>query len=115
MVGKQSVSWLMGCVGRDVRLQLDICPVGSRKHRTGSRKRFMGKPEYVENFMRFIAQELREYMAALGIRKVNDLIGRTDLLKIKDGEEEKANTLILVRYWMQVLWGDAKKNKFNPK
>ena len=51
----------------------------------------MGKPEYVENFMRFIAQELREYMAALGIRKVNDLIGRTDLLKIKDGEEGKTH------------------------
>lgn len=45
--------------------------------------------------MRFIAQELQRYMAALGIRKVNDLIGRTDLLKIKDGEEEKAKHIDL--------------------
>ena len=42
------------------------------------------KPEYVENFMKFIAQELREYMAKLGIRTVNELVGRTDLLKVRE-------------------------------
>lgn len=52
------------------------------------RKRFKGKPEYVENFMKFIAQELREYVLMLGYRKVDDLIGRTDLLKVKDDESE---------------------------
>ena len=45
------------------------------------RKRFAGKPEYVENFMRFIAQELREYMAKLGVRTVDEMVGRTDLLR----------------------------------
>ena len=79
------------------------------------RKRFMGKPEYVENFMRFIAQELREYMAALGIRKVNDLIGRTDLLKIKDGEEEKAKHIDLSAILDASFAGERKENKFNPK
>lgn len=44
------------------------------------RKRFAGKPEYVENFMLFIAQELREYMAKLGMRTVEEMVGRTDLL-----------------------------------
>ena len=48
------------------------------------RKRFRGKPEYVVNFMHFIAQELREYMAKLGIKSVDELVGRTDLLKRKD-------------------------------
>ena len=47
------------------------------------RKRFKGKPEYVVNFMKFIAQELREYMAKLGIRTVDELVGRVDLLKVK--------------------------------
>ena len=48
------------------------------------RKRFRGKPEYVVNFMLFIAQELREYMARLGVRTVDDLVGRTDLLKRRE-------------------------------
>ena len=46
-----------------------------------SRKNFRGKPEYVINFMRFIAQNLREYMAKLGVRTIDELVGRTDLLK----------------------------------
>ena len=44
------------------------------------RKRFAGKPEYVVNFMRFIAEELREYMARLGVRTLDEMVGRTDLL-----------------------------------
>ena len=48
---------------------------------------FKGKPEYVVNFMKFIAQELREYMAKLGVRTVDELVGRTDLLKRKDVSE----------------------------
>lgn len=48
------------------------------------RKRFKGKPEYVVNFMKFIAEELREYMAKLGVRTVDELVGRTELLKRKD-------------------------------
>ena len=79
------------------------------------RKRFMGKPEYVENFMRFIAQELREYMAALGIRKVDDLVGRTDLLKVKDTEQAAARQVDLEAIIDASFAEERKENKFNPK
>ena len=52
------------------------------------RKRFRGKPEYVKNFMRFIAQEIREYMAKLGFRTVDEMVGRTDLLVQTDNVPE---------------------------
>lgn len=48
------------------------------------RKRFIGKPEYIVNFMHFVAQELREIMAKLGIRTVSELVGRSDFLKVRD-------------------------------
>ena len=73
----------MGCVMMRV-CNLDTCPVGVATQNPELRKRFKGKPEYVMNFMRFIAQELREYMAKLGVRTVDDLVGRTDLLKMRD-------------------------------
>ena len=73
----------MGCVMMRV-CNLDTCPVGVATQNPELRKRFAGKPEYVVNFMHFIAQELREYMAALGIRTVDELVGRSDLLKVKD-------------------------------
>ena len=73
----------MGCVMMRV-CNLDTCPVGVATQNPELRKRFKGKPEYVMNFMRFIAQELREYMAKLGVRTVDDLVGRTDLLKMKE-------------------------------
>ncbi|MDE5798030.1 MAG: glutamate synthase subunit alpha, partial [Treponemataceae bacterium] len=63
--------------------QLDTCPFGVATQNDKLRAKFPGKPEYVENFMRFIAQELREYMAALGIRTVEAMVGRTDLLRLK--------------------------------
>ena len=52
---------------------LDTCPVGIATQNPELRKRFQGKPEYVENFMRFVAQELREYMAKLGVRTVDEM------------------------------------------
>ena len=70
----------LGCVMMRV-CNLDTCPVGVATQNPELRKRFMGKPEYVENFMRFIAQELREYMAAFGVRTVDELVGRTDFLE----------------------------------
>ena len=63
---------------------LDTCPFGVATQNEKLRKRFPGKPEYVENFMKFIAQELREYMAKLGVRSIDEMCGRTDLLKLKD-------------------------------
>ena len=79
----------MGCVMMRV-CNLDTCPMGIATQNPELRKRFRGKPEYIVNFMHFIAQELREYMAKLGIRTVDELIGRTDLLyKKKCPEAEK--------------------------
>ena len=73
----------LGCVMMRV-CNLDTCPVGVATQNPELRKRFQGKPEYVVNFMRFIAQELREHMARLGVRTVEELVGRTDLLKQRD-------------------------------
>ena len=73
----------MGCVMMRV-CNLDTCPMGIATQNPELRKRFKGKPEYVVNFMKFIAQELREYMARLGVRTVDELVGRTDLLRRKD-------------------------------
>ncbi len=74
----------LGCVMMRV-CNLDTCPMGVATQNPELRKRFIGKPEYVENFMIFIARELREYMSKLGVRTVDELVGRTDLLKKKDG------------------------------
>lgn len=84
----------LGCVMMRV-CNLDTCPVGIATQNPKLRKNFKGKPEYVENFMRFIAQELREYMAKLGIRTVNELVGRTDLLKRKENLGERARKIDL--------------------
>ncbi len=69
----------LGCVMMRV-CNLDSCPAGVATQNPELRKRFKGKPEYVVSFMRFIAQELREIMAELGVRTVNEMIGRVDML-----------------------------------
>ncbi|KIR03538.1 Glutamate synthase [NADPH] large chain [Lachnospiraceae bacterium TWA4] len=74
----------LGCVMMRVCNQ-DTCPMGIATQNPELRKRFVGKPEYVENFMIFIARQLREYMAKLGVRTVDELVGRTDFLKKKEG------------------------------
>ncbi|MCM1007744.1 MAG: glutamate synthase large subunit [Ruminococcus flavefaciens] len=76
----------MGCVMMRV-CNLDTCPMGIATQNPELRKRFQGKPEYIVNFMHFVAQELREYMAKLGIRTVDELVGRTDLLFKKNTPE----------------------------
>ncbi len=77
----------MGCVMMRV-CNLDTCPVGVATQNPELRKRFSGKPEYVVNFMRFVAEELREYMASLGCKTVDELCGRTDLLKLKEATKD---------------------------
>ena len=87
----------MGCVMMRV-CNLDTCPVGVATQNPELRKNFRGKPEYVINFMRFVAQEMREYMAKLGVRTVDELIGRTDLLyQRKDFANKRANEVDLHR------------------
>ena len=105
----------MGCVMMRV-CNLDTCPVGIATQNPELRKRFAGKPEYVINFMRFIAEELREYMAKLGIRIVDELVGRTDLLKVRDVPTSKrAATLDLSRILNNPYAKEKKGMIFNPK
>jgi glutamate synthase (NADPH/NADH) large chain len=67
------------------KCHLNTCPVGVATQDPELRKRFAGKPEHVVNFFFFIAEEARELMAQLGIRKFDDLIGRVDLLDTRKG------------------------------
>ncbi|REK62538.1 MAG: glutamate synthase large subunit [Cohnella sp.] len=73
---------VLGCVMMRV-CQLDTCPVGVATQNPELRKKFMGDPEYVVNYMRFVAEELREIMAQLGFRTVEEMVGRTDRLDTK--------------------------------
>ena len=72
----------MGCMMMRV-CSKDTCPVGIATQNRILRDRFAGKPEYVVNFMKFIAQELREIMAQMGFRTLDEMIGRTDCLEVK--------------------------------
>jgi glutamate synthase (NADPH/NADH) large chain len=73
----------LGCIMMRV-CQKNTCPVGIATQNPELRKKFMGKPEHVENFMRFIAQEVRELMAQLGFRSIEEMIGRSDKLQMRD-------------------------------
>ena len=83
----------MGCSMMRV-CQLDTCPFGVATQNEKLRAKFPGKPEYVENFMKFIAQQMREIMAKLGVKSVEELCGRTDLLKLKDKQGFKRASLV---------------------
>ncbi len=106
----------MGCVMMRV-CNLDTCPVGVATQNPELRKKFKGKPEYVENFMQFIAQELREYMARLGIKTVEELVGRTDLLKLRDvkKEDKEYAKRVDMSAILNTEYNDPKNNKFDPK
>ena len=86
----------LGCVMMRV-CNLDTCPMGVATQNPKLRERFIGKAEYVENFMRFIARELREYMAKLGVRTIDEMVGRTDLLKKKEVLSQKEDKIDLSR------------------
>ena len=104
----------MGCVMMRV-CNLDTCPAGIATQNPELRKRFAGKPEYVENFMRFIAEELREYMAKLGFRTVDEMVGRSDLLKVREDLTEHEKEIDLSRI-LNNPFADAKqKVTFDPK
>lgn len=75
----------MGCVMMRV-CNLDSCPAGIATQKPELRARFKGKPEYVIRFMRFIARELREIMAQMGFRTLDEMVGRTDLLVRKPSD-----------------------------
>ena len=84
------------------KCHLNTCPVGVATQDPVLRRKFTGKPEHVINFFFFVAEEARELMARLGIRKFNDLIGRSDLLDTKKGIEHwKAKGLDFSRIFYQ--------------
>ncbi|WP_147802616.1 glutamate synthase large subunit [Alkalicoccus halolimnae] len=74
---------VLGCIMMRV-CHLDTCPVGVATQNPELRKKFIGTAEHVENFMRFVAQETREIMAELGFRTINEMVGRTDILELKE-------------------------------
>lgn len=105
----------MGCVMMRV-CNLDTCPVGVATQNPELRKNFRGKPEYVINFMRFIAENLREYMAKLGVRTIDELVGRTDLLKVKEvPTSDRAATLDLSQILQNPYEGTKTPMTYNPK
>ena len=101
----------LGCVMMRV-CNLDTCPVGVATQNPELRKKFAGKPEYVINFMKFIAQELREYMAKLGVATVDELVGRTDLLKPNAKAAEKHVDLSRI---LGYKYDPAQKMDYNHK
>ena len=74
----------LGCVMMRV-CHLNTCPVGVATQDPKLRKKFTGDPEHVVNFMRFIAQEVRELMAQLGFRTLDEMVGRSELLEMTQG------------------------------
>ena len=105
----------LGCVMMRV-CNLDTCPVGVATQNPELRKRFKGKPEYVMNFMKFIAEELREYMAKLGVKSVDELVGRTDLLKQRDDiHKGNADKVSLQRILNNPFAKPGQKFEYNKK
>ena len=91
----------LGCIMMRV-CHLNTCPVGVATQDPQLRKRFSGDPQFVVNFMQFIAQEVREYMAQLGFRTINEMVGRTDRLGVKPAIEHwKATGLDLSKILYQ--------------
>ncbi len=75
------------------KCHLNTCPVGVATQDPELRKLFTGKPEHIVNLFRFMAEEMREIMAELGFRTINEMVGRVQFLKVKDGLQNwKAKT-----------------------
>ncbi|WP_330424943.1 glutamate synthase large subunit [Lachnotalea sp. AF33-28] len=103
----------LGCVMMRV-CNLDTCPMGIATQNPKLRERFAGKPEYVMNFMIFIARQLREYMAKLGVRTVEEMVGRTDLLRIREDLSELEAKVDLSRILLGGRAAGRKESVFDP-
>ena len=104
----------MGCMMMRV-CNLDTCPVGIATQNPELRKRFKGKKEYVINFMYFIARQLREIMAKLGVRTVDELVGRSDLLKVRDKMITERASKVDMSAIINNPYKDEAQLHFNPK
>ena len=104
----------IGCVMMRV-CNLDTCPVGVATQNPKLRQCFKGKPEYVVNFMRFIAEELREYMSKLGIRTVTEMVGKSNLLKANKDVQNPIASQIDLSPIIENPYIDDEKVVFNPE
>jgi glutamate synthase (ferredoxin) len=107
----------MGCNMMRV-CNLDTCPVGIATQNPQLRKRFCGKPEHVENLMMFLAQDVREWMARMGVRRFTDLIGHAELLRQKKIEYNyKADKVDLsgLLYQPKVVDSEGKRHFSRPQ
>lgn len=104
----------LGCVMMRV-CNLDTCPVGVATQNPELRKNFKGKPEYVVNFMRFIAEEVREYMARLGVRTIDELVGHSELLKPRKDISTRASLVDLSRILNNPYVGSKEGFRFDSK
>ena len=75
---------VLGCVLMR-KCHKNTCPVGVATQNEELRKRFSGKADYLVNFFTFLAQEIREYLAEIGVKNFDDIVGRSDLLSVKEG------------------------------
>ena len=75
---------VLGCVLMR-KCHKNTCPVGVATQNEELRKRFAGKADYLVNFFTFLAQEIREYLAEIGVKKFDEIVGRSDLLSVKEG------------------------------
>lgn len=87
----------MGCMMMRV-CNLDTCPFGVATQNQKLRKRFKGKPEYVMNFILFIARELREIMAELGYHTINEMVGHTDNLEVDEDANMDYSNILMTPY-----------------
>ncbi len=105
---------VLGCVMMRV-CHLDTCPVGVATQNPELRAKFMGNADHVVNYMRFVAEEMREYMSILGFRTVEDMVGRTDVLTISNRTKQhwKASQLDLSTLLHQVQGTRTKQREQN--
>lgn len=103
----------LGCVMARV-CHRDTCPTGIATQNPELRKRFKGDPQHVVNFMRFIAQEVREWMAQLGFRTLEEMVGRSDLLQVSEraASHWKARELDLAALLYQPSLGEETSRTF---
>ncbi|WP_041822723.1 glutamate synthase large subunit [Alkalihalophilus pseudofirmus] len=101
---------VLGCIVMRV-CHLDTCPVGIATQNPELRKKYMGEPEHVVHFMKFIAEEIRELMAELGVKRIDELIGRTDLLEMNEEVDNwKAKHIDLTGLLFQPRSGDPSRH-----
>ena len=106
---------VLGCVMMR-KCHANTCPVGVATQNPELREHFRGHYEYVVNYFRFLAQEVREYLAEMGFRHFNDIVGRTDLITLKETEQgSKASLLDFSRLLHRVDNGSSIRHTTNQK